>query len=201
MSKGRLFVISGPSGSGKDTILIKLFKRFPEIKFSISTITRPMRQNEVAGEKYNFVSAAEFEQMIRDDELLEYNTYLGNYYGTPKSPVICAIANGEDMIVEVDVNGANQIKSKIPDCTSIFILPPDFKTLKDRLYSRGTETEEKIKERLNVAIGEISRAGDYDYVVINDDIEKAVNDLSDIIRTDRFKTDRNLYFLKNYLDK
>ncbi|MBR4910754.1 MAG: guanylate kinase [Clostridia bacterium] len=201
MSKGRLFVVSGPSGSGKDTILLGVFKRFPDIKFSISTITRPMRCNEKPGEKYNFVSKNQFEDMLRNNELLEYNTYLDNYYGTPKAPVICAIANGEDIIVEVDVNGAYQIKNIMPDCISIFIMPPSFEVLNQRLRSRGTENEDRIKQRLEVAIKEISRADEYDYLIINDDLNKAISDFSDIIKADRFRTDRNISFLKNYLNK
>ncbi len=200
-NKGRLFIISGPSGSGKDTLLVKLFKAVPEIKFSISSITRPMRENEKPGQKYNFISKDEFENMIKNNELLEYNQFLGNYYGTPKAPVIKAIENGDDIVVEVDVNGAAQIRNNVPDCTSVFILPPSLEALKTRLHDRGTESEEKIRERLLCALDEIKRANEYDYVVVNDDIDTALNDLVGIIRLDRLKIDRNLDLINKILEK
>lgn len=200
-NKGRLFIISGPSGSGKDTLLVKLFKAEPEIKFSISSITRPMRENEKPGEKYNFISKDEFENMIKNNELLEYNQFVGNYYGTPKAPVIKAIENGDDIVVEVDVNGAAQIRNNVPDCTSVFILPPSLEALKTRLHDRGTESEEKIRERLLCALDEIKRANEYDYVIVNDDIDTALNDLVGIIRLDRLKIDRNLDLINKILEK
>ena len=200
-NKGRLFIISGPSGSGKDTLLVKLFKAVPEIKFSISSITRPMRENEKPGEKYNFISKDEFENMIKNNELLEYNQFVGNYYGTPKAPVIKAIENGDDIVVEVDVNGAAQIRNNVPDCTSVFILPPSLEALKTRLHDRGTESEEKIRERLLCALDEIKRANEYDYVIVNDDIDTALNDLVGIIRLDRLKIDRNLDLINKILEK
>lgn len=200
-NKGRLFIISGPSGSGKDTLLVKLFKAEPEIKFSISSITRPMRENEKPGEKYNFISKYEFENMIKNNELLEYNQFVGNYYGTPKAPVIKAIENGDDIVVEVDVNGAAQIRNNVPDCTSVFILPPSLEALKTRLHDRGTESEEKIHERLLCALDEIKRANEYDYVIVNDDIDTALNDLVGIIRLDRLKIDRNLDLINKILEK
>lgn len=201
MNKGRLFIISGPSGSGKDTILAEIFKLYPDIKFSISSITRPMRSGEKPGEKYNFILKDDFEKMIKCDELLEYNVFLDNYYGTPKAPVINAINNGDDIIVEVDVNGAAQIREKMPECTSIFILPPSLDVLKCRLCGRGTESNEKIEKRLECAIGEIKRATEYDYVVVNDDINTAVQKLLGIIRTDRYKTDRNLTLINEIINK
>ena len=112
-NKGRLFIISGPSGSGKDTLLVKLFKAVPEIKFSISSITRPIRENEKPGEKYNFISKDEFENMIKNNELLEYNQFVGNYYGTPKAPVIKAIENGDDIMVTTDNNFIDYYVKKI----------------------------------------------------------------------------------------
>ena len=182
MSKGRLFIISGPSGSGKDTILAELFKICPDLRFSISSITRPVRKGEKPGEKYNFVSTDEFKSMIANDQLLEYNCYVNNYYGTPKAPVLAAIEKGEDIIIEVDVNGAKQIREKMPDAVSIFIMPPDLETLRQRLLARGTETEEKINERLISAKAEIERAGEYDYTVINDDVDVAVRKIAEIIK-------------------
>lgn len=199
MSKGRLFIVSGPSGSGKDTILVKLFKLCPDIKFSISSITRAMRDCEKPGEKYNFISREQFKKMIADDEFLEYNEFVGNYYGTPKAPVLNAVNGGCDIIVEVDVNGASQIRKAMPESTSIFILPPDLATLKSRLCGRGTDSEDKIKQRLESALKEIERATEYDYVIVNRDADVAAAELAAVIRTDSFKTDRNFELIKEIL--
>ncbi len=198
MEKGSLFVISGPSGSGKDTILKRLFERKPEIKFSISTVTRPMRSaNET--EKYNFTSREKFERMIENDLLLEYNQYCGNYYGTPKAPVIEAVDKGETVIIEVDVNGKNNICKKIRDAVTVFIMPPSIEVLKKRLVGRGTENSEVVEKRMKEALNEISKAREYDYIVINDDLEKATANLACIIDADRLKTERNKQFLEEVL--
>ena len=203
MSKktGRLFIFSGPSGSGKDTVLKEIFKRCPEIEFSISSITRPMREGEVEGEKYNFISREKFEDMLQNDQLLEHNVFVGNYYGTPKAPVDKAILEGKDMIIEVDVNGAFQIKEKLPNAISIFIMPPSLETLRARLTGRGTEKAEVIEKRLGEALSEISRAAEYDYIVVNDVLDDAVNDAVAIIKTDRMRTDRNIHLINDVLSK
>lgn len=199
MSKGRLFIISGPSGSGKDTLLVKLFKQRPDLKFSISEITRPMRDCEKQGEKYNFISREQFESMIADNQFLEYNEFVGNYYGTPKAPVLEAINEGKDIIVEVDVNGAAQVRKAMPESISIFILPPDLDTLKSRLCGRGTDSDEKIRQRLECALKEIERANEYDYVIVNRNADVATEELAMIIRTDSFKTERNFELIKKIL--
>lgn len=201
MNKGRVFIISGPSGSGKDTVLKKVFERLPDIEFSISSITRPMRAGEIEGEKYNFISRERFEEMIANDELLEHNTFVGNYYGTPKAPVLNCIENGKDMLIEVDVNGAAQIRQKMPDAVSIFIMPPSLEVLKKRLYGRGTDSEDVIKKRINEALQEIARATEYDYIVVNDVIETAVDNIITVMSVDRFKTDRNLNLINKVLGK
>ncbi|MBR3908215.1 MAG: guanylate kinase, partial [Clostridia bacterium] len=120
MNKGKIFVISGPSGSGKDTLMAEIFKKRPDIKFSISSITRPMRVGEVEGQKYNFISREKFEEMLEKDMFLEHNEFVGNYYGTPKQPVLDAADNGFNILIEVDVNGADQIRAKLPQALSIF---------------------------------------------------------------------------------
>ena len=201
MSKGRLFIISGPSGSGKDTVLKEVFKKHPEIAFSISSITRPMRAGEVEGEKYNFISRQKFEEMLKNDELLEHNIFVGNYYGTPKAPVLAATENGLDIIVEVDVNGAKQIRNKMPESVSIFIMPPSLKELKARLCGRGTEAEDVIIKRTEEALNEIARANEYDYIVVNDSLTEAVDDIIKIINADKFKTDRNLKLIDGVLGR
>jgi guanylate kinase len=201
MNNGRLLIVSGPSGSGKDTILKKVFERVPEVKFSISSITRPMRPGEVEGEKYNFVSREYFEEMIKNDLLLEYNNYVGNYYGTPRGPVDEVIKNGGEIIIEVDVNGARNIKNKVADAVSIFIMPPSFEVLKARLTGRGTDDEEVIKQRLDAALAEIACAEQYDYIVVNDNLEEAVEDFITIIKTDRLSVKRQKYLINEVLKK
>ena len=201
MTKGRVYIISGPSGSGKDTLMKKVFEKAPHIAFSISSITRPMRPGEVEGEKYNFISRERFEEMIANDELLEHNVFVGNYYGTPKAPVVNCIESGRDILIEVDVNGAIQIREKMPDVVSIFIMPPSLEILKNRLTGRGTDSQEVIEKRLNEALREISSAKDYDYIVVNDDLETAAEDFVGIMSADKFKTDRNLELINKILNK
>ena len=185
MNKGGVFIISGPSGSGKDTVMTELFKKMPELLFSISSITRAMRPGEREGEKYNFITRERFEDMLKNDCLLEHNEFVGNYYGTPREPVERAVANGQDMVIEVDVNGAAQIREKMPEAVSIFIMPPSFAELKRRLSGRGTESEELIQKRLASALGEIKRAAEYDYIVVNGDITAAADDIMSVILSSR----------------
>lgn len=181
MNKGKIFVISGPSGSGKDTLMAEIFKKRPDIKFSISSITRPMRVGEVEGQKYNFISREKFEEMLEKDMFLEHNEFVGNYYGTPKQPVLDAAENGFNILIEVDVNGADQIRAKLPQALSIFIMPPSVEVLMQRLSGRGTETEDIIAKRMESALSEMARSKEYDYIVINDDIQTAVDEIIAII--------------------
>ncbi|MBE6781599.1 MAG: guanylate kinase [Ruminococcaceae bacterium] len=201
MSKGRLLIVSGPSGSGKDTILKKAFERLDGVKFSISTITRPMRPGEVEGEKYNFVSVECFEEMIKKGQLLEYNNYIGNYYGTPKAPVEKVIKEGGEIIVEVDVNGHRNIKNMIDSAVSIFIMPPSFEVLKQRLSGRGTDPDEVINKRMESALAEIACAKEYDYIVVNDNLEEAVDDFINIVKSDRLCIERQNYLVDEVLKK
>ena len=196
MNKGGVFVVAGPSGSGKDTLFKELFKRKPEIKFSISSITRPMRVGEVEGEKYNFITREKFLNILENDELLEYNEYIGNYYGTPKAPVIAAIEKGEDILIEVDVNGAKEICQKLPEAVTVFIMPPSYQELKRRLSGRGTETQDLIDKRMKEALNEIARATEFDYIVINDDLQTAVDDIIEVISSSRLTLKRQ----KNLID-
>jgi guanylate kinase len=139
--------------------------------------------------------------MIKNDELLEHNVFVGNYYGTPKAPVINCIENGKDMLIEVDVNGAEQIRGKMSEAVSIFIMPPSLEVLKKRLTGRGTDSAEVIEKRLNEALREIASAKDYDYIVVNDDLETAADDFVKIMSVDKFKTDRNLELINKILNK
>ena len=201
MSKGGVFVVSGPSGSGKDTVLKGLFAENPDIVFSISSITRAMRPGEKEGEKYNFISREHFEEMIKNDLLLEHNVFVGNYYGTPRIPVEKAVSEGRDIIIEVDVNGAEQIRRKLPDAVTVFIMPPSFEELKRRLVGRGTESEELIEKRLRSALDEIKRAEEYDYIIVNDDAAAASQSLMSVIKACRLKTERQKNIINEVLEK
>ena len=169
--------------------------------FSISSITRPMRQGEKEGEKYNFISKEKFLYMIENDMLLEHNVFVENYYGTPREPVENAVKEGKDIIIEVDVNGAAQIREKLPEAVSIFIMPPSFDELKRRLKGRGTESEELIEKRLNSALGEIKRAAEYDYIIVNDNITAAADNILSVILSASFKTDRQKTIIDEVLSK
>lgn len=201
MNKGNVFVVSGPSGSGKDTLLRELFKKCPEIEFSISSTTRPMREEDKVDKKYDFISKEEFESMILANELLEYNIYVNNYYGTPKAPVVKAIENGKDMFIEVDVNGAAAIKEKLPQTISIFIMPPSLAELKKRLVGRGTDSEEIVNARLTAALDEIKRAFNYDYIVVNGDINEAVDNMISILKSCRLKTEQQKHIIEEVLER
>lgn len=201
MNKGQLFIISGPSGSGKDTILAKVFEKNPEIKLSISSITRPMRVGEKEGEKYHFISKEEFLDMIENDQLLEYNVFVGNYYGTPKAPVEQCLASGNDMILEIDVNGAALVRQKMPEAISIFIMPPSYEELYRRLTGRGTDAADIIASRMQSALDEIARANEYDYVVKNDIVDRAVDDVLHIILAQRLKLERQEKLINEVLKK
>ena len=189
MPKGLAFVLSGPSGSGKDTVLARVRERMPELGFSISCVTRPRRGSDKEDGKYRFVSVAEFEAMQKENAFLEHNIFLGNYYGTPRRPVEEALDRGEDIVIEIDVNGAAQIRKSMPDAVSIFIMPPSFEVLRQRLSGRGTDPEEVVSKRLEQALLEIACAKDYDFVIVNDDLNQTVEDVCSVIRSVKFRSE------------
>ncbi len=191
MNKGLVIVVSAPSGGGKGTILKELFKRNANMKFSVSATTRKPRPGEVDGQSYYFTDKEHFEELIAEGKMLEHAEYCGNYYGTPKEPIEKAVAEGYDIVLEIEVQGGAQIKKKIPDCVSVFITPPSMEVLERRLRNRGTETDEVIKNRLNTALQEIPHAKDYDYIVVNDELEKAVDELEAIIKAEKLRYERN----------
>lgn len=191
--KGLLVVISGPSGVGKGTVRKALFSRSGhDLVYSISMTTRKPRDGEVDGVDYYFVSKEKFEEEIAKGNLLEYAQFVGNYYGTPFDKVLEQLNKGNEVVLEIEVQGAMQVKAKKPDAVFIFIAPPSYGALEERLKRRGTENEEIIKERLQKARREIDQAPAYDYIVINDDVDNAADRIMAIIRAEHAKCERSL---------
>lgn len=180
-NKGTLFVVSGPSGVGKGTICREIIKRRGETSLSVSATTRPMRDEDTEGVTYYFKTEAEFREMIENGGFLEWTTYNGNYYGTPIKPVSDAIDGGRDIILEIEVVGALNVRKFFPEAVLIFIAPPSFEALSERLRLRGSETPESIKSRINRAKEELELQNKYDYIVINDHLETAVSEVENII--------------------
>ncbi len=178
--KGHLYIVAGCSGVGKGTLLKLFLKENPEIKLSISATTRNPRQGEEDGVSYFFVSKEDFQKSIDNDEFLEWAEFSGNFYGTKKSFVEKTLAKGIDLILEIEVQGAKQVKEKMPEATSIFIMPPSLEDLEKRLRGRHTESEEAIQKRLNAAAREIEAGKNFDYQIINDNIEEALANMQKI---------------------
>lgn len=188
--KGLLIVVSGPSGSGKGTVLNKLFSLRNGIFYSVSATTREPRPGEIEGKNYFFLSKEEFTRQIASGNMLEHAQYCGNYYGTPRIAVEERLNRGDDVILEIDVQGAAKIRQSCPDSVSIFLMPPSLAELEKRLKSRGTESEEKIRNRLATAKAEIDARENYDYIVINDVISTAAKKISSIITAEKLRTIR-----------
>lgn len=180
--RGVLFVFSGPSGVGKGTLKAKLFEEFADrIAYSVSATTRGPREGEVDGKDYFFISRQEFERRVKNNEFLEHAEFAGNCYGTPRAYVEKLLDSGMNVVLEIDVQGALQVMKSMPECVSVFILPPSFEELKHRLRGRGTETEEKVRERLETAKRELPYAPQYDYQIVNGgDIEAAYQSLREV---------------------
>ena len=200
MSKGVLLVISAPSGAGKGTIIKRLMDDDRSLKLSVSATTRAPRPGEIDGEDYFFLSREEFDDLVKNGEMLEHAEYVGNYYGTPRQPVEDWMDQGHDVVLEIEVKGGAQVKQLMPECVSIFILPPSMKVLEKRLRGRGTEDEETIQKRLAKAREEIPHAKDYDYIVYNDALEDAVSDLRAIIKAEKLKFSRNTNSIERVLE-
>jgi len=180
-------IISAPSGSGKSTLVNELLKLVPDLDFSISYTTRRLRGSEQNGKQYYFVSREEFEQMIRNDEFLEHANVFGNYYGTARRFLREAEEKKHDLLLDIDVQGAEQMKRELPEAVSIFVLPPDRKTLEWRLRKRSEDAEEVIARRLVTATREIGNYDKYDYILINDDLEESIESLQAIVLAERLR--------------
>ena len=198
--KGSLVVFSGPSGVGKDTILKRLININKNIKLSISATTRPKRDYEENGRDYYFLKKSEFLTMVDNGDMLEFADYCGNYYGTPRKFVENFLNEGFDVILEIETDGALNVINNYSDAISIFVLPPSFEILKKRLLNRGSEEKDLILKRLEKAKLEISRAFNYKYLVINDDIDDCVNDVNSIIRSENLKLYKNKNIINEVLE-
>ena len=195
-SSGVLIVLSGPAGVGKGTICNNIVESDENIFLSVSATTRAPRGAEQDGVQYFFKSKEEFENMIANDELLEYASFCDNYYGTPKKAVMDRINDGSDVILEIEVQGAFQVKEKFPEAVLVFVLPPSFEELKNRLVGRGTETPEVVEKRLTRAHDELKLAADYDYIIVNNTIEDSTAQLATIIKAEKNKPYRNKQLLQ-----
>ena len=195
MSKGVLTVVSGFSGAGKGTVMKRLIQKYDDYALSISVTTRTPREGERDGIEYFFKTKEEVESMIENDEFLEYARYVDNYYGTPRFYVEEMLAKGKNVILEIEIQGAMQIKAKNPEAVLVFVTPPSFEELRNRLIGRGTETVDVIESRLRRASEEAEGMPSYDYILVNDQVEDCVDRLHQIILSERAKAQRNEEFI------
>ncbi|MCH5203445.1 MAG: guanylate kinase [Oscillospiraceae bacterium] len=198
-NKGVLFVVSAPAGCGKDTILNEFFKRTDTAGYAVSATTRAMREGEINGVHYHFLTVEDFKEKIESGEVLEYTEYCGNFYGTLKKSVGDLLSQGKDAVLKIEVEGAMNIRRKFPDACLVFILPPSLEVLEKRLRGRGTETEEKIMERTAQAKTELKFAENYDYIIVNDDLNVAVEDLLGVFRAEKLRKPRRESVLKSIM--
>lgn len=195
MKKGTFFVLSGPSGSGKGTVLQEVMRKSDRIVYSVSATSRSPRAGEVDGINYYFKSREEFETLIKADAFIEYTETYGNYYGTLKSEVEKAIVNGKNIILEIDPVGARNVRAHYPDAVLMFLVAPDLEVLSSRLSGRGSESAETFKIRHDAALSEMENATLYDYVVVNDFVERAADDILAIIRAENLRTKNSIEIL------
>ena len=196
MSRGVLVVVSGFSGAGKGTIMKSLMAKYDNYALSVSATTRNPRPGEEDGREYFFRTREEFEKMIDQDQLIEYAQYVGNYYGTPKAYVEEQLSQGRDVILEIEIQGARKIKKKFPDAVLVFVTAPSMEELKERLVGRGTETQTVIRQRLARASQEAEGVEEYDYLLVNDELDQAVDRLHNVIQSEHFAMKRNLDFIR-----
>ena len=189
MKKGRIIILSGPSGVGKGTVLREVMSKRPELRFSISATTRPIRPSETDGVNYYFMSKERFEEMIANDELLEHVSYAGNYYGTPEKPVNDALEQGISVVLEIEAQGALKVMERRPDAISIFIAPPSYEELERRLLGRGDTAPEIAAERLKIALWECEQAKKYQYIIVNDTVEEAAKRMEAILTAESCRSE------------
>lgn len=198
--RGILFVVSAPSGTGKSTLARRLLDGVPSLEFSVSFTTRDQRRGETDGREYHFVTDAVFDRMVEGDDFLEWARVFGHRYGTSRSATEKILAAGRDLLLDIDVQGATQVRRSDIPTVSIFVLPPDYATLESRLRFRGSERESEIHRRLAQAKVEAEEFRHYDYVVVNDDVERATKEIRAIVRAERVRTDRRQSFVEKILE-
>lgn len=198
---GLLIVMSGFSGAGKGTLMKRLLNDYEDYVFSVSMTTRAPREGEVDGRDYFFVTKEEFEKAIEEDGFVEYATYVGNYYGTPKAYVTEQLKKGKNVILDIEVQGAMQIKEKFPDALMLFVIPPSIKVLLERLRKRGTEDEATIQRRITQAKTECTYMDKYEYIVINDDLDTAVQQMHAMVTSAKFTNSRRREFIKEIIEE
>ncbi len=199
MNRGLLLVISGPSGTGKGTVCKALMEKRPDIHLSVSATTRKPRPGEVDGESYYFLSEEKFRSMIDNKGFIEWACFCQNYYGTPREKVEEQLAAGHDVILEIEVQGAMQVKSKFPEAVFIFVMAPSVEELERRLSGRGTEAPEVIRERLKTALWEYTNMEKYNYILLNDDVDSATDRLISIIDAEKQRTERNAHVIEEVM--
>lgn len=196
MTKGKLYVLSGPSGVGKSTAVKEVMRRHPTLRFSVSVTTRDMRPGEIEGESYFFITKSKFDDMLQNDELLEHTEYVGNYYGTPEGPIDQMLEQGIDILLDIEPCGALQVQKRRPDATLVFMAAPSFSEIERRLTGRGDTPPDKIQKRLERARWEYEQAEKYDYIVVNDDVGHASAEIEAIMLAEKCRAGLRLNYLK-----
>lgn len=197
MSRGNLYIVSGPSGAGKSSVLDIVFSRTENAYFSVSVTTRQTRQGEVPGVHYDFVTRSRFLEMVRRGELLEYAEFVGNMYGTPRGPVEEMLEAGKNIFMDIELQGVKQVKNKMPEAVSIFLIPPTLEVLEERLIGRGSDPEDIIRSRIDAAIRDCGEAHLFDYIVINADVKEAADEVLAIMTAEKCRAKNRLRYIED----